>query len=154
MLDPRIRRLLDAYPAIFIACHRRHVRDEATGRLITEHQAGILDHLHATRGTTLSKLAEHAGVGRSSMSIMVAKLVRRGYLTRKRSKTDGRSISLTLTSAGARIKEENTVLDADLVRDMFCTMQPKDLETALEGIELLARHANILLRRRKRSHDR
>lgn len=88
------------------------------------------------------------------MSIMVAKLVRRGYLTRKRSKSDRRSNSLTLTSAGARIKEENTVLDADLVSDMFCTMQPKDLETALEGIELLARHANILLRRRKRSHDR
>jgi DNA-binding MarR family transcriptional regulator len=154
MLDPRIRRLFDAYPAIFIACHRRHVRDDATGRLITEHQASVLDHLHATRATTLSKLAEHAGVGRSSMSIMVAKLARKGYVTSKRGKSDGRSISLTLTSAGARIKEENTVLDADLVREMFRIMRPKDLETALEGIELLAKHANILLRQRKRLRDR
>jgi hypothetical protein len=31
MLDSRIRRLSDAYPAIFLACHRQHVRDDETG---------------------------------------------------------------------------------------------------------------------------
>jgi len=87
------------------------------------------------------------------MSIMVAKLVRCGYVARRRDNADGRSIGLTLTAAGARVKEENTVLDADLVSEMFHSMPAGDLETALRGIELLAKHANILLRRRKRSHD-
>jgi DNA-binding MarR family transcriptional regulator len=154
MFDPRIRRLFDAYPAIFLACHRRHLRDDASGRVITEHQASTLDHLHATRPTTLSKLAEHMGVGRSSMSIMVARLVRSGYVVRGRDKTDRRTIGLTLTPAGARIKQENTVLEADLVREMFRSMPAKDVEIALQGIELLAKHANIMLRQRKRSHDR
>jgi hypothetical protein len=63
MLDSRIRRLLDAYPAIFIACHRRHLREDESGKTITEHQASVLDHLHPMRPTTLSKLAEHMGVG-------------------------------------------------------------------------------------------
>src|ERR1700689_2424662 len=141
MLDSRVRRLFDAYPAIFLACHRRHVRDDTSGKVITEHQASTLNHLHATRPTTLSRLAEHMGVGRSSMSIMVAKLVRCGYVARRRDKADGRRIGLTLTAAGARIKEDNTVLDADLVREMFRSMSAGDLETALRGIELLAKHA-------------
>jgi hypothetical protein len=49
MVDSRIRRLLDAYPAIFLACHRQHVREDETGKAITERQASVLDHLHATR---------------------------------------------------------------------------------------------------------
>jgi hypothetical protein len=56
-VDPRIRRLLDAYPAIFLACHRRHLREDETGKVITAHQASVLDHLHATRPTRPSKLA-------------------------------------------------------------------------------------------------
>jgi MarR family len=84
MLGPGIRRLLDAYPAIFLACHRqhvRHVREDEAGKSITEHQAGVLDHLHSTRATTLSKLAEHMGVGRSTMSITVKRLVRAGHIS-------------------------------------------------------------------------
>jgi DNA-binding MarR family transcriptional regulator len=71
MLDSRIRRFLDAYPSIFLACHRRHLRTDEAGKAVTEHQASVLDHLDATRGTALSKLAEHLGVSRSTMSTTV-----------------------------------------------------------------------------------
>jgi MarR family transcriptional regulator, organic hydroperoxide resistance regulator len=94
MLDSRIRRLLDAYPTIFLACHRRHVREDEGGRALTEHQASILDHLHPIRPTSLSRLAEHMGVGRSTMSITVARLVRGGYIVRRRDKNDKRSACL------------------------------------------------------------
>lgn len=110
MLDSRIRRLLDAYPAIFLACHRQHLREDESGKTITEHQASILDHLHSTRPTTLSRLAEHMGVTRSTMSITVGKLKRSGYVLRKRAKNDGRSVHLTLAPAGARIKEQTPFL--------------------------------------------
>jgi DNA-binding MarR family transcriptional regulator len=154
MLDSRIRRLLDAYPAIFLACHRQHVREDETGKAITEHQASVLDHLHATRPTTLSKLAEHMGVGRSTMSITVARLVRGGYITSSRDKSDARCVGLTLTPAGARIKEQNTVLEPELVRKMFRSMPAGELEAALQGIEGLAKYARIMLRQRKRGHDK
>lgn len=154
MLDWRIRRLLDAYPAIFLACHRQHLREDESGRTITEHQASVLDHLHATRPTTLSKLAEHMGVSRSTMSITVARLRRVGYIARKRDKRDRRSACLTLTRAGARIKEQNTLLDPELVDAMFGLMSSAALETALQGVEHLAQSARTLLRRRSRGHDR
>lgn len=154
MLDSRIRRLLDAYPTIFLACHRQHLREDESGKTITEHQASILDHLHATRPTTLSRLAEHMGVSRSTMSITVGKLKRSGYVLRKRAKNDGRSVHLTLTAAGARIKEQNTLLDPELMKAMFAMMTSAELEMALQGIERLAQAAKTLLRRRSRGRDR
>jgi hypothetical protein len=33
MFDAQIKRLLDAYPAIYLACHRRHIR-AATGQQV------------------------------------------------------------------------------------------------------------------------
>lgn len=154
MLEQQIRRLMDAYPAIFLACHRRHVRDDETGKNVSENQASILDHLHVTRPTTLSKLAEHLGVSRSTMSITVARLVKAGYIARARGKTDRRCVALTLTPAGAWIREHNTILDPELVEEMFRRMREPELENALRGIESLAKHAGIMLRQRSREHKR
>ncbi|MFY9674753.1 MAG: MarR family transcriptional regulator [Terriglobales bacterium] len=153
MLDRRIRRLLAAYPAIYLACHRRHLREDEGGNALTERQASILDHLDAKRPMTLSRLAEHMGVGRSAMSIGVARLVRARYVARAKDRKDARSIGLTLTTAGARAQEQNTFLDAGLMRQMFRLMPATELERALEGVECFAKYANILLRRRKRERD-
>jgi len=154
MFDPATQRLLDAYPAIFLACHRRHPREDENGNVITEHQASILDHLHATRPITPSKLAEHLGISRSTMSIALGRLVRKGYVTRKRDARDARCVGLTLTPAGAHVKEQNTILEPELVREMLRAMPASELETALQGIERLADRAKILLRKRKREHDK
>lgn len=154
MLDSKIRRLLDAYPAIFLACHRQHIREDEGGNAVTERQASILDHLDPVRATTLSQLAEHMGVGRSSMSITVQRLVRNGYIACKRDGKDTRCVRLTLTPAGARVREQNTLLDPALVREMFALMNGPTLETALQGLETLAKSAKTVLRRRSRRRNR
>jgi DNA-binding MarR family transcriptional regulator len=105
------------------------------------------------RPTTLSKLAEHMGVGRSTMSITVARLVRSGYIARKPDKQDRRTAGLTLTLAGKRIQEQNSVLNPLLVRKMLKMMEPAEAERALAGMECVARYAAILLRQRKRERD-
>jgi DNA-binding MarR family transcriptional regulator len=154
MLDSRIGRLFDAYPAIFLACHRLHLREDEAGEAITEHQASVLQHLHATRPTTLSRLAEHMGVGRSTMSITVARLVRAGYIASSRDRRDARCVSLTLRPAGVKVKEENTVLDAELVKKMFQRMPGAEVESALRGIECMAKYAKLLLREKTRGRER
>jgi len=50
-------------------------------------------------------------------------------------------------------KEQNTVLEPELGREMFCSMPAGELETALQGIEYVAKYARLLLRQRKRGHD-
>jgi DNA-binding MarR family transcriptional regulator len=154
MLEPRISRLLTAYPDIFLACHRQHLREDGGGRAITEHQASVLDHLDVERSITLSNLAEHMGVSRSTMSITVERLVRGAYVVRRRDRKGGRCVGLTLTANGLRVKEETGVLDPQLVREMFRLMPAEELEVALGGIERLATYARILLKRRKKGRDR
>jgi DNA-binding MarR family transcriptional regulator len=153
MLDLRVRRLLDAYPTIFLACHRQHLRSDEAGSAVTEKQASVLDHLDATHPTTLSKLAEHMGVSRSTMSIMVARLVRGGYISSRPNKNDARSVGLTLTPSGLRVKEQNSILEPALLSKMLHLMPAAELEAALQGIETLAKYARILLRQRKRGYD-
>ena len=153
MVDPTIRRLLDAYPAIFLACHRQHLREDEGGNAVTERQASILDHLDPVRSTTLSQLAEHMGVGRSSMSITVRRLSRKGYIRCKRDGKDARCVRLTLTAAGARVREQNTLLDPELVHELFGFMSATKLETALQGLEALAKAANSALHRRSRRRN-
>ena len=154
MFDAKIRRLFDAYPAIYLACHRRHIRDDETGAVVTAHQASLLDHLDLHKPTTLSSLAEHLGVGRSAMSIQVNKLVRKGYVRRRPVPGDARKTGLILTEAGNKITKQNTVLDPDRVKAMFGLMPESELELALQGVERLARYAAILTRRDARSKVR
>jgi DNA-binding MarR family transcriptional regulator len=153
MLENNVGRLLAAYPTIYLACHRDHMRADEKGNPLTENQASVLDHLDTTRPTTLSKLAEHMGVGRSTMSTTVTRLVRGGYIVRRPDKQDRRSVALTLSTTGERIQEQNTVLNPQLVRQMFKMMEAAEAERALAGMECLAKYAAILLKRRKREKD-
>ena len=153
MLENKVGRLMAAYPTIYLACHRDHLRADEAGNPLTENQASVLDHLHATRPTTLSKLAEHMGVGRSTLSTTVARLVKAGYVSRVADRQDRRAVGLALTPAGKRIQDQNTVLNPALVRQMFKLMGPEEADRALEGIERLAQAAAILLKRRKRERD-
>ncbi len=85
---------------------------------------------------------------------MLAGLIRKGYVTRAIDPRDRRRAGLTLTRSGARVKEHNTVLDRDLVKQMLRPMPAAELERALAGIEKLAKYAEILLMRRQRARAR
>jgi DNA-binding MarR family transcriptional regulator len=153
MLNLQIKRIMDAYPIIYLACHRRHVRGDGEGKTVSQHQASILSHLDISRPQNLSKLAEHMGVSRSTMSINVGRLITRGYVQSHADGSDRRRIGLTLTRKGQTVKEQNTVLDPELLKMMVGSIPAADLESALAGIECLAKYAGIMLKRRKRGYD-
>src|ERR687895_2262514 len=102
--------VLDAYPRIYFACHRRHVYDAEQRRLVSAHQASILDHLDAVESTVLSDLAKHMGVTASTMSLAVDRLERNGYVTRERDDADRRRVRIRLTEAGVRVRRADSVL--------------------------------------------
>jgi len=154
MVESRVMRLMAAYPIVYQACHREHLRTDEAGRTLTENQLRILDHLTGPRPATLSKLAEHMGVSRSTMSVTVRRLMRAGYLARTPAKDDRRSFALTLTAAGRRIQEQNTVLDPALVEKMIRMLSAEEAERAVAGLERLAGCAARQLKQRKREIDR
>jgi MarR family transcriptional regulator, organic hydroperoxide resistance regulator len=142
------RKLLAAYPRIFFACHARHVRDPKTRRLLSAHQASILDHLDSVEAVTLMGLAKHMGVTPATMSLAIERLVRRGYVQRARDASDRRRLKLRLTAAGVRIKEASSVLEPERVRALLAGLPPRERQQALHGLDLLARAADELMARR------
>jgi DNA-binding MarR family transcriptional regulator len=142
MADRAAKELLELYPRIFFACHMRHVRDPKTRRILSAHQASILDHLDEREPVTLLDLARHMGVTASTMSLHVEKLVRRGYVLRERDVRDARRLRLRISASGARIREANSVLDPKCVRAMLSRLSAAEQAAGLRGLEILARAAN------------
>lgn len=56
---------------------------------------------------TISKIAKSFGITLASVTVMVNKLCKNGYLTKKKSETDARSIFLTITKKGLDINKEH-----------------------------------------------
>lgn len=134
--------VLDAYPRIYFACHRRHVYDAEQRRLVSAHQASILDHLDPVESTVLSDLANHMGVTPSTMSLAVDRLERNGYVTRERDTADRRRVRIRLSEAGVRVRRANSVLDPALVAEMLAQLPAAERQEALRGLQILARAAD------------
>ncbi len=137
-MDDEVRAVLANYPRIFFACHSRHVHDPRTREKVSAHQASILDHLDSVEPTSLQELASHMGVTPATMSLGVERLVRRGYVLRRQSKTDGRQLELRLSAAGTRLREAQSVLDPARVRALLDNLSASERADALRGLALLA----------------
>lgn len=144
MIKHAVATVLDCYPQIFFACHRTHVRDERTKRLLSSRQAAVLDHLETLAPTHLDVLSSHLGVTASSVSLMIDRLEKAGYVRRSRDTHDARRVSLRLTTAGARVSRQQKILDPSLVEAMLRCLPAGERELALAGLKSLARAANQL----------
>lgn len=133
--------ILRCYPKIYFACHRRHIRDAGSGAILSAHQAGVIDHLDDIEGTSMAELAKHMGVTASTMSLMIDRLQRGGYVKRTENPDDRRRVDVRLTANGVRVKEQQKVLEPELVQMLLARLRPEQLETALCGMELLAKVA-------------
>jgi MarR family transcriptional regulator, organic hydroperoxide resistance regulator len=139
MAKDAVRQVMESYPRVYFACHTRHVRDPETRRLLSAHQASILDHLDEREPLALLDLAKHMGVTPSTMSLNIERLVRRGYVSRQRAAEDGRRLKLRITPAGVRLREAKSVLDPARVRALLARLTPEQQEAGIRGLALLAR---------------
>jgi DNA-binding MarR family transcriptional regulator len=130
--------VMTLYPRIYFACHTRHVRDPQTQRLLSRHQASILDHLDEIEPTTVLELAAHMGVTAATMSIAIDRLERKGYVVRVKDAKDRRRVHVRLTTAGVRGREASSVLDASRVEALVGRLSDEERARAIEGLGLLA----------------
>jgi DNA-binding MarR family transcriptional regulator len=143
-----VEALLEAYPQIFLACHRRHVLDPVSDRELSRNQVDILQHLDSIEPTSVGELAEHMGVSISTMSLNASRLERDGYLFRSRDAEDGRVVHLRLTGAGERVREADEVLDPDRVAVLLEGLSREERARGLAGLTLLAAAARSMEPRR------
>jgi DNA-binding MarR family transcriptional regulator len=142
MPSPRdIDAVLNLYPQIYFACHRRHAVADDAAAALSPKQAGILEHLDPVEPMNLRSLAKHMGVTASTMSLNVDRLERAGHVRRERAGDDARQVELRLTEAGRRWKRRQKVLDRRRIRALLQRLTAKERRKALGGLELLARAA-------------
>src|SRR5258707_2875759 len=129
-----VRQVMEFYPRIYSACNARHVRYPEPRRLLSAHQASILDHLDEHEPLALFDLAKHMGVTPSTMSLNIERLVRRGYVSRERAAEDGRRLKLRITAAGVRLRGAQSVLDPARGQGLLAPLTPGQPETGIHGL--------------------
>ena len=144
MLDAQVEAVLAAYPALHAAWRRRAVRDDASGRRLSNHLAGILDHLHGSEPITAGDLAQRLGVTPATVSIQLNRLVKLRLVTRQRDDADARRVLLRLTEGGARLRGKRSLLDPGRVRAALEVLEPEARDAAVAGLAALVRAAQAL----------
>ncbi|WP_018924634.1 MarR family transcriptional regulator [Salsuginibacillus kocurii] len=116
-----------------------HILQDEAGKLgITGLQVLVLKVLVDKPHLTLAELAEQLHSSTSTMSGVVDRLVKNGYVRRERSESDRRSLMLSLTQAG--IEKE-----AETYQKIITTLAEKLRDVPEEELEvLLALHDKLL----------
>ncbi len=82
---------------------------------------------------TVSEVADYLGVSLSAVTSMADRLVKMGYVSRKRSEDDRRLVWLKLTPAGREVLAESTRKRREVVYGLLGRLPEEDL-TALHDI--------------------
>jgi DNA-binding MarR family transcriptional regulator len=141
-----VRIVQTCYPQIYLACHTRHVRAASSPHSLSARDSSLLAHLDETRPTAPSVLARHLGVGASTLSAAIKRLVRLGYVEQDRHPEDARRVRLCLAREGALAMRDSSVLDVRRVRRVLARLTPADRRAALDGLALLARASQESMR--------
>lgn len=100
-------------------------------------QLFVLHHLSGHDGLSLNELAERTLTHQSSVSVVVQRLVERGFVSRVRSEQDARRIELSLTRAGRALLNKSPEAAQDQIIEAVQRMSEKDRKALSRSIGLL-----------------
>ena len=106
---------------------------------LSEHERQLLHHIPARApGVTLGEVADHLALPRSSASVLVKDLARRGFVRRARNRADERRLALLLTAEGARRVAADSVLDPDRLDAALSALGPDERAAMIAALERVA----------------
>jgi DNA-binding MarR family transcriptional regulator len=139
-IDRAIERIQVCYPQVYYACHTRHDRARSNETRLSARDSQILVHLDGHAALTLSDLAAHMDLSRSTLSEALTKLERLGYVVKApHAARDRRHIGLSLTRKGAAAVRAGSVLEGRRLRAVLSTLSARQLDAVISGLETLAR---------------
>jgi DNA-binding MarR family transcriptional regulator len=143
VLDDAVHAVLAAYPAIHAACRRRHPL-AVRGSRVSSHLATVLEQLDPVEPIAVGELAARMRVTPGTISLQLARLARLRLVARARDARDARRVELRLTEAGARLREQRSLLDPLRVRAALARLPEPERDAVVAGIRLLARAVHQL----------
>jgi DNA-binding MarR family transcriptional regulator len=120
------------YTRLWAALHRPDDPD------LTQHERELLHHVPADGGVDLTGLARHLALPKSTASVLVKDLARRGFLIRQRDPADERRLRLVLSNEGRARVAADRVLDPDRLARALARLDPPDRAALLRTLTSLA----------------
>ena len=128
--------LLEFLP-VFVRLMVAEVRQSAGPNSLTPPQFRCLEILRRDPGLSLSTLAERMGVRQPTASLIVLRLVRDGFVTRKRAAGERRRAVLTLTDKGVTMIETTRSIIRERIAIALGPLPAPQRARVLEGLEIL-----------------
>jgi DNA-binding MarR family transcriptional regulator len=129
-----------AYGRVWGTLHRPDDPD------LSQHERQLLHHIPAQGGVPLTWLARHLALPKSTASVLIKDLSKRGFVKRARDAADERRLALVLTAKGRRRVEADSVLEPEALAAALAALPERRRTEVLEGLESLANAADQLLR--------
>jgi len=126
-------RFQDAFARVWLHLRRGDDPD------LSEHERQLLHHIPPKApGVTLGEVADHLALPRSSASVLVKDLARRGFVRRARDRADERRLALLLTAEGARRVAVDSVLDPERLDAALSALAPSERTALVDALERVA----------------
>jgi DNA-binding MarR family transcriptional regulator len=115
---------------------------------LSQHERELLHHVPVDGAVSLTWLAGHLGLPKSTASLVVKSLGQRGFVARARDPQDERRLAIALTEAGKARLAEDTVLEPKALAAALAKLPPPVRAALLDGLAQLADAAEAGQRRR------
>jgi DNA-binding MarR family transcriptional regulator len=130
-IDDAISRIQFCYPQVYYACHAPRSR-AVDSRAPVGARFGDLVHLNSTTPLTLSELAAHMDLSRSTLSEALTKLQSLEYVVKApHAGRDRRHVGLMLTRKGIAAVRAGSVLEARRLRAVLSTLSKADVTAVI-----------------------
>lgn len=110
---------------------------EARNGGLTPRQFAVLMVIADEEGLTQTDLVERTGVDRSTLADIVARLLSRGLIQRRRAKDDARAYAIKLSPQGAKALREAQPGAAAADQKLLASLPPAKRQDFLESLNLI-----------------
>jgi DNA-binding MarR family transcriptional regulator len=105
---------------------------------LSQHERQLLHHVPAEGGIALTVLAAHLALPKSTASVVVKDLERRGFVRRARDTRDERRLAIVLSEEGRARVAADTVLEPEPLTRALAALREEEREALLSAFEALA----------------
>jgi DNA-binding MarR family transcriptional regulator len=105
---------------------------------LSQHERQLLHHVPERGGIALNALAAHLALPKSTASVVVKDLERRGYVRRARDARDERRLAIVLSAQGRRVVAADTVLEPEALGRALAALPAAERRALLDAMDALA----------------
>lgn len=91
-------------------------------------------------GKTISDLAQEQNITLPSVTVAINKLVRKGYVKKVKSESDGRRVYVQLTRQGEKVNSGHQYFHKNLARNVGADLTEEEKQILIRGIEKINRY--------------